>query len=147
MAQCKTYLQFVNKGDVSDERSEAHNAMMDTMRAEGFEFVNRDDARELAIQLVREVRVIIKPNDFIQTVLGCGLVQDIFPTSETGDRLVKVLWVRNVFKNQRAELIPLSMMPSAVVCTIVDVEDEISQTQARITKELDQVRIIQFKEE
>lgn len=84
----------------------------------------------------------MKTNDFIKTHLGCGLVQDIFPTSEMGDRLVKVLWVRNVFKNQRAEFIPLSMLASATVCTFADVEDEISQTQARIGKELDQ-----FKEE
>ena len=50
--QCQTYLQFVDRGDVSDVRSEAHNCMMDTMRIEGFIFADRDDARELARALV-----------------------------------------------------------------------------------------------
>jgi len=80
----------------------------------------------------------MKVNDFIKTVLGCGMVLDIYAISVMGDRIVKVLWVRNVFKNQKAELIPMSMLESAVVCTFADVEDEITRTQMRIRKELDQ---------
>ena len=48
----KEYLTRVDASDVSDERSELHNRVMDGMKREGFEFQTRDEARELARKLM-----------------------------------------------------------------------------------------------
>ena len=52
------YLSLVDSGDMSDARTDAHNAMMDRMRAERFDFVTRDEARELAIEIVAAIKAL-----------------------------------------------------------------------------------------
>ena len=53
------YLRLVDAGDLSETRSKAHDAMMQKMRAERFDFVTRDDAREIAIEVVNSIRGLL----------------------------------------------------------------------------------------
>ena len=50
------YLKLVDAGDLSDARTQAHDEMMAMMRAEFFDFVTREDAREVAREVVKRIR-------------------------------------------------------------------------------------------
>jgi hypothetical protein len=50
------YLKIVDSGDLGDKRSEAHDAMMRQMRCEGWEFEDRNEARELARLTISTVK-------------------------------------------------------------------------------------------
>ena len=53
ISKCKAYVELVRKGDVSDERAVAHDLVMDSLKENGFTFVDRLDARDLAFVLVQ----------------------------------------------------------------------------------------------
>jgi hypothetical protein len=59
IAAIERYLHFVDRDSVSDERSEAHDTMMWTMRVCGVTFQDRDEARLLA-QAMRESEYCIE---------------------------------------------------------------------------------------
>ena len=62
------YLWFVNRDSVAPERTEAHDEMMWQMRLAGIQFVDRDDAREIALEIERD-NYYYSPIDDIEWVI------------------------------------------------------------------------------
>ena len=56
----------------------------------------------------------LKKDDIVKVHLWHGVVVDIY-RSETGTVIVEVLFVKNVFKMQRAEFIPLTELEPATL--------------------------------
>lgn len=54
------YIDIVDSGILSEERTEAHNEMMTAMRLEFYDFATRDDARELAIEVIAAIKELFK---------------------------------------------------------------------------------------
>jgi hypothetical protein len=54
------YLAIVDSGDMSEKRTEAHNAMIEQMRIENYDFTDRDYARELAIEVVSAIKALFE---------------------------------------------------------------------------------------
>jgi hypothetical protein len=52
------YLAIVDSGDLSEERTEAHNEMMAQMKTEKYDFTDRDYARELALEIVSAIKAL-----------------------------------------------------------------------------------------
>ena len=48
----RRYWEIRNSGEIGDARSEAHNRLMDAMRAQGIPFWNREHAAEIAHALI-----------------------------------------------------------------------------------------------
>lgn len=42
--------------------------------------------------------------DVVQLSVWCGIVQDIYTSAHTGESVIKILFAKNVFKGQPAEL-------------------------------------------
>ena len=44
------------------------------------------------------------PGDVVQLSVWCGVVQDIYTSAHTGDIVLKILFAKNIYKGQPAEL-------------------------------------------
>ena len=45
-----------------------------------------------------------KPGDVVQLSVWCGVVQDVYASAHTGEIVLKILFAKNIFKGQPAEL-------------------------------------------
>lgn len=44
------------------------------------------------------------PGELVQVSIWCGIIQDIYASASTGEIVFKILFVKNIFKGQPAEL-------------------------------------------
>ena len=45
-----------------------------------------------------------KPGDVVQVSVWCGVVQDVYASTHTSELVLKILFAKNIFKGQPAEL-------------------------------------------
>lgn len=74
---------------------------------------------------------IPNPKTIVKNRDSIGIVLDSFPGAG-GDTLLEIWWVKNLFRQQKPELIPFSML-SLEPATDGDVLDEIKMHQARLS--------------
>lgn len=79
----REYLDYVERGVLTEERSDAHDRMMAQMRAEGIAYRNREDARNKAYWFTAEPSIVIAYWKMMLSFLGEWLDEHIADTART----------------------------------------------------------------